>query len=84
MTVIAGRVYYEGTTVPVAGARLQILGTSYGTFANERGEYRLMFERNLVNRCRTQSVRVTAPGYSGRDLILHIGGGTTDVPLRRY
>ncbi len=85
MAVIAGRVFYEGTSVPVAGARLQILGTAYGTFANDRGEYRLMYERNLVNRCRTASVRVTAPGYAGRDLILMLSDvSNTDVPLRRY
>jgi hypothetical protein len=84
MASIAGRVYYEGTSVPVAGARLQILGTAYGTFANERGEYRLIYASNLVDRCRTAAVRVTAAGYSGRDLILHIGAGTTDVPLPRY
>jgi hypothetical protein len=84
MAVIAGRVFYEGTQVPVAGARLQILGTAYGTFANDRGEYRLMYERNLVTRCRTASVRVTAPGYTGRDLILMLSDvSNTDVPLRR-
>jgi hypothetical protein len=84
MAVIEGLVHYEGTEVPIAGARLQILGTSFGTFANARGEYRLIFQRDLLDRCRTQSVRVTAPGYAGRDLILHIGGGSTDVPLQRY
>ncbi|MEO8140095.1 MAG: hypothetical protein ABI742_10630 [Gemmatimonadota bacterium] len=84
MASIAGRVYYEGTSVPVAGARLQILGTAYGTFANDRGEYRLIYASNLVDRCRTAAVRVTAAGYSGRDLILHIGAGSTDVPLPRY
>ncbi len=83
MASIAGRVYYEGTTIPVAGARLQILGTPYGTFANERGEYRLIYASNLVDRCRTAAVRVTAAGYSGRDLVLHIGAGSTDVPLPR-
>jgi hypothetical protein len=83
MAAIAGRVYYEGTSIPVAGARLQILGTAYGTFANERGEYRLIYASNLVDRCRTAAVRVTAAGYSGRDLVLHIGAGSTDVPLPR-
>lgn len=84
MAVIAGRIYYEGTDIPVSGARLQILGTAYGAFANDRGEYRLMYERDLVNRCRTQAVRVTAPGYVGRDLILMLSDvSNTDVPLRR-
>ncbi len=85
MAAIAGRIFHEETGRPLPGARLQILGTPYGTFANDRGEYRLVFDRTLVNRCRTQSVRVTAPGYRGRDVLLYIGERTNgDVPLRRY
>jgi hypothetical protein len=85
MAAIAGRIYHEDTGRPLPGARLQILGTPYGTFANDRGEYRLIFERSLVNRCRTQSVRVSAPGYRGRDVLLYIGDRANgDVPLRRF
>lgn len=85
MAAIAGRIFHEDTGRPLPGARLQILGTPYGTFANDRGEYRLVFDRTLVNRCRTQSVRVTAPGYRGRDVLLYIGERANgDVPLRRY
>lgn len=85
MAAIAGRIYHQDTGRPVPGARLQILGTPYGTFANDKGEYRLIFERSLVNRCRTQSVRVSAPGYRGRDVLLYIGDQANgDVPLPRY
>lgn len=85
MAVIAGRIYREGSTDPLPGARLQILGTPYGAFANDQGFYRLLFDRKLVNRCRTQSVRVTAPGYRGRDVLLYIGDTPNgDVPLSRF
>ena len=85
MAAVSGRIFREGTNEPLAGARLQILGTQYGTFSNNRGEYRLIFARNLVDRCRTQSVRVTAPGYGQRDVILSLGERiSSDVWLPRY
>jgi len=85
MAVVAGRILREGTNEPLAGARLQILGTQYGTFSNGNGEYRLVFDRTLVDRCRTQSVRVTAPGYLARDVILSVGERiSSDVWLPRY
>jgi hypothetical protein len=85
MAAVSGRIFREGTNEPLAGARLQILGTQYGTFSNSRGEYRLIFARNLVDRCRTQSVRVTAPGYGQRDVILSLGERvSSDVWLPRY
>ncbi len=84
MGVVRGKIYNERNGEPLAGARLQILGTQYGAFANERGEYVLYFDRTLVDRCRTQSVRVTAPGYQGRDVLLYIGERpSSDVPLSR-
>ena len=85
MAAVAGKIYREDNGLPLAGARLQILGTSFGTFSNDRGEYKLVFDRSLVDRCRTQSVRVSAPGYAGRDVILFVGEPlSSDVPLRRY
>jgi Carboxypeptidase regulatory-like domain len=85
MAVVAGRIYREDNGQPLPGARLQILGTEYGTFSNGEGYYRLVFDRSLVDRCRTQSVRVSAPGYAGRDVILYVGErASSDVPLRRY
>ena len=84
MGVVRGKIYNENNGEPLAGARLQILGTQYGAFANDRGEYVLYFDRSLVDRCRTQSVRVTAPGYQGRDVLLYIGERpSSDVPLSR-
>jgi hypothetical protein len=84
MAAISGRIYREDTHQPLAGARLQILGTPYGAFSDGQGYYRLIFERSLVNRCRSQVVRVSAAGYQGRDVTLFIGPGGTDVPLRRF
>jgi hypothetical protein len=85
MAVVQGRIYHEGTGIPLGGARLQILGTPYGAFSDPSGNYRLVFARELVNRCRTQMVRVSAPGYRGRDVILYMGEyGNGDVPLQRY
>ena len=85
MAVLPGVIYDEHTGTPLAGARLQILGTQYGAFANERGEYKLYFDRKLVDRCRSQTVRVSAPGYPSRDVILYLGEVPNgDVPLRRY
>jgi hypothetical protein len=85
MGVITGRIYNERTGEPLAGARLQILGTPYGAFSDSKGQYRLVFDRSLVDRCRSQAVRVTAPGYQGRDVILYIGERPNgDVPLSRF
>lgn len=85
MAQVLGRIYREDNGRPLPGARLQILGTPYGTFTNAQGEYKLVFDRKLVDRCRTQAVRVTAPGYQARDVILYIGETSNgDVPLRRF
>lgn len=85
MASVQGRIFREDNGKALAGARLQILGTSYGTFANDQGEYKLVFDRTLVDKCRTQSVRVTAPGYRGRDVILYLGErSSSDVSLPRW
>jgi hypothetical protein len=84
MGVVQGRVYREDTHIPLPGAHLQILGTPYYTYSNDYGEFRLVFDRSLVDNCRTQSVRVWAPGYRARDLILYVGTATnSDVNLQR-
>jgi hypothetical protein len=84
MGSIAGRIFNERTGEPLAGARLQILGTPYGTFSDGQGAYRLVFDRSLVSQCRTQAVRVTAPGYRGRDVLLYLGATPNgDVPMAR-
>lgn len=85
MASVAGRIFREDNGKPLAGARLQILGTQFGTFSNDKGDYKLVFDRTLVDRCRTQAVRVTAPGYRGRDVILYLGErSSSDVTLPRW
>ena len=82
---VKGRIIRSDNGQPLAGAHLQILGTPYSAFSNDRGEYRLVFDRKLVDNCRTQSVRVWARGYSTRDLILYLGvSPNSDVMLKRY
>ena len=81
---VEGRVFREGTTSPLAGAFLQIIGTGYSTFADEEGRYRLEFDQSLVDRCRTQYVQVTLDGFRPRRLILALGArSSNDVLMRR-
>jgi hypothetical protein len=84
LATVTGRVYREGTRIPLAGAHLQIIGTPYVTFSDQRGAYTLRFDPALVDRCRTQYVRVTAPGFRAQMLVLHLGpGGPSDIPMQR-
>ena len=84
MGVVQGRVFRENGR-PLPGAHLQILGTGYYTYSDPTGAFRLVFDRSLVDKCRTQSVRVSAPGYSARDLILYVGPATSsDVVLHQH
>lgn len=66
-------------------AHLQIIGTSFTTFTDQQGEYVLTFDASLLDQCRTQYVRVSAPGYEPRLLVLVIGRNirSDDVALRR-
>jgi len=70
---------------PLANAHLQVMGTSFVTFTDNVGEYTLRFDAALLDRCRTQYVRVSAPGYQPRLLVLVIGRNvrSDDVALRR-
>ncbi|MEO8199658.1 MAG: hypothetical protein ABI679_03970 [Gemmatimonadota bacterium] len=83
MATLDGRVNEEGSNRPLAGAFLQIMGTAYSTYSDQMGHYRLVFDASLVDECRTQYVRVVAPGYRGRNLILGVGPGINDVLLGR-
>jgi hypothetical protein len=83
MDTVAGIVYEPEDHQPLPGAFLQIMGTPYVAFADQRGQYRLIFERSLVDQCRSQWVRVTASGHRAQTLLLSRGPGTTDVPLSR-
>lgn len=83
MATLVGRIYPEGSNRPLPGAFIQIIGTSYSTFSDQSGLYRLVFDASLVDECRTQYVRVVAAGYRGRNLVLGMGPGTNDVFLPR-
>jgi outer membrane biosynthesis protein TonB len=67
----------------LAGAHLQMIGQPYATFANNRGEFRLLFDIHLMADCRTQYVRIEAPGFRSQMLPIVIGGGVSTVGLRR-
>jgi hypothetical protein len=82
MATLVGRVY-SANSRPLPGAFLQIIGTSYSTYSDGSGVYRLIFDASLVDECRTQYVRVVANGYRGRNLILGVGPGVNDVVLGR-
>lgn len=83
--VAVGRILREDSGEPLAGANLQMVGTPYTTFTDENGEYRFVYDMSLIEDCRTQYVRVTAPGYQSRMLVLVVGERvrSEDVPLRR-
>jgi hypothetical protein len=79
---IAGQVF-DRHGVPLTGAHLQVVGTSYHTFSDGGGLYTLAFDVGLVANCRVQVVRVSAPGYRGRDLYLAMGLGENNVYMER-
>ena len=82
---VVGRIYKQDSGRPLAGAHLQMLGAPYVAFTDNNGEYRFRFDMSLVDNCRTQYVRVTAPGYESRLLVLVVGENiqSEDVRLRR-
>jgi hypothetical protein len=82
---VVGRIFKQDSGKPLAGAHLQMLGAPYVAFTDDNGEYRFRFDLSLVDNCRTQYVRVTAPGYETRLLVLVVGENieSEDVRLRR-
>ncbi|MEP6688087.1 MAG: hypothetical protein ABJC36_07035 [Gemmatimonadales bacterium] len=70
---VTGKIYRQDNGLPLAGAHLQMLGTPFVSFTNDVGEYNFRFDMSLVDNCRTQYVRVTAPGYESRLLVLLVG-----------
>jgi hypothetical protein len=86
LATVIGRVLDTDGKTPLSGAHLQIMGTSFGTFSDSRGEYRLEFDPRLLAKCRKQYVNVVAPGYRGETLTLMIGPRvrSDDVVLRRH
>ena len=79
---VEGWVYNERTGAVLAGAHLQMMGTPYSAFADDAGHYRLGFDRSLVDECRSQYVRVIAPGVPPQLIVLGRGPGGTDIYLR--
>lgn len=81
----SGRVLMVQGGAPMPNAHLQIIGTSFTTFTDQNGEYVLTFDASLLDQCRTQYVRVSAPGFEPRLLVLVIGRNvrSDDVALRR-
>ena len=77
--VIEGIVRTKSGGLPIPGAFLQMLGTGSATFADGAGHYRLTFDPSLVDACRSQVVRVTAPGYRARTMILTWGLASDNV-----
>jgi outer membrane biosynthesis protein TonB len=82
--VVVGKIFRKDDGKPLSGAHLQMLGTPYVTFTDPAGEYRFRFDMALVDNCRTQYVRVTAPGYESRLLVLVVGANvrSEDVLLK--
>ena len=67
------------------GEQIVISRSGEVTITDDNGEYRFRFDLALVDNCRTQYVRVTAPGYETRLLVLLVGENirSEDVRLRR-
>lgn len=82
----SGRVLRTEGGPPLPDAHLQIIGTAFVAWTDQNGEYTLSFDASLLDRCRTQYVRVSAPGYEPRLLVLVIGRNvrSDDVALRRH
>ncbi|HEY8197777.1 MAG TPA: carboxypeptidase regulatory-like domain-containing protein [Gemmatimonadales bacterium] len=82
--MVEGRIFRQDNGRPLAGAHLQMIGTPYVTFTDATGEYHFKFDVALMDNCRTQYVRVSAPGYESRLLVIVIGPNRSeDVRLRR-
>ena len=83
--VVTGKIFRQDNGRPLAGAHLQMLGTPFVSFTSDDGEYHFRFDLSLVDNCRTQYVRVTAPGYESRLLVLMVGPNvrSDDVLLKR-
>jgi hypothetical protein len=81
--VVQGVVRDQNTGQLLPGAHLQMVGQPYATFANNRGEFRLIFDVTLMADCRVQYVRIEAPGFRSQMLPIVIGGGVSTVALRR-
>ena len=81
--VVAGRVYSLGTTDPLIGATLQVLGTQYSTVSDDHGDYVLRFDAWPLKNCQAEYVRVQLDGFVSQTLVLGMGATTrSNVQLR--
>ncbi len=85
LATVIGRVFEANNRTPLAGAHLQIIGTTFTAFTDGNGLYRLEFDPRLLKKCRIQYVQVVAPGHDSQMLTLAIGRKvqSDDVLLRR-
>jgi hypothetical protein len=63
LVTIVGHILRRDDHRPLAGAHLQMIGTPYSAFTDDTGRYEFHFSEDLIADCRTQLVRVEAPGY---------------------
>ena len=81
--VVQGRVYQLGTSLPLVGATLQVLGTPYSTVSDAHGDYVLRFDSWPLRNCQEEYVRVQLDGFVSQTLNLTIGSvARSDVQLR--
>jgi hypothetical protein len=80
-----GVVHQTGTSTPLAGAELQVLGTPYRATSDEHGRYTLRVDLWPLLNCEQQVVRVTLDGFIAQTLMLGIGNSSqSNVALRQY
>lgn len=81
--VVQGHVFRLGSTEPLAGATLQVLGTNYTTVSDANGDYTLRFDAWPLRNCQEEYVRVQMDGFVTQTLNLTIGiTASSDVQLR--
>ncbi len=85
LATVRGRILTNDRRGPLVGAHLQVVGTTFVTWTTGTGEYELQFDPKSLEKCRTQYVRVTAPGYKTELLVLSIGPRvrSDDVVMRK-
>jgi hypothetical protein len=80
-----GVVHQTGTSIPLAGAELQVLGTPYRATSDDHGRYTLRVDLWPLLNCEQQLVRVTLDGFVAQTLTLGIGNSSqSNVSLRQY
>ncbi|MEP6573275.1 MAG: carboxypeptidase-like regulatory domain-containing protein [Gemmatimonadota bacterium] len=81
LVTIIGHILRRDNRRPLAGAHLQMIGTPYSTFTDDTGRYEFRFSKELVEDCRTQLVRVEAPGYQTEWVYVVVSPGVPNDDL---